>query len=182
MEKFLQTCTDYEIAVLLYFKKDAYMQSTTEKLKLELSRRGISEEAAFNRVKETIQQPSRDDNHGCNKCYGNKTVTEEVPFYKTSKGLGLDGLLGKNHKQKVRRCLLCDYRERIRHRNPFMTLLESIFPFLKRNLITVAILTSLLLGEVTYANVSEPREDNIYCPRSIPEPVIDKVVFLETLF
>jgi hypothetical protein len=117
IEKILIKFEDFELAFLVKYKLDSYMEPTRNAIIAELNKRKLTKQKIdqyINALENTEVEP--DGVMHCPRCTSTKIAADQVEYWNTNKRNGLsdevailDSLNGKQtYKQKLT-CMVCDY-------------------------------------------------------------------------
>lgn len=140
IEKILEQFEDFELAFLMKYKFDSYLEGSQKAILAEVNKRQLSKEKIENIVS-TIENSSINDEiqHRCPRCKSTKVASDQVEFWNTYNRAGysdeiakMDGLAGRQTYKDKLTCMVCDYVIYDPNQGGFLGLQENVSMFFSR--------------------------------------------------
>ena len=116
LEKILEQYEDFELAFLVKYKFNSYLETSKQAITSELSKRELTKEKLENLIAKYEHQRFHDSLLRCPRCFSTKIGKDSVVFWNTYGRIGLadniavfDGMRGKETYKEKLTCMVCDF-------------------------------------------------------------------------
>lgn len=115
LEEILKEYEDFELAFLIKFKYDSYLEHSQKAINTELQRRNLTQTKILSLQHEYLGKVVNDGMLHCPRCFSTKIIVDSVDYWNnfsdspSDRIVALDGLSGKETNKNKMTCVVCDY-------------------------------------------------------------------------